>query len=568
MFLRLILFLTFWTISGCQLQNPEESIDTIQPNEVENVVKNGMVVSAHPLASQVGLDILKTGGNAVDAAIAIQFALAVVYPSAGNLGGGGFMVYRKSNGKSFALDFREQAPAGAERDMFLDKNGNVIKGKSLNTRLAVGVPGTVDGIFQAYERFASLPFEQLINPAIELARNGFQLTEKESKKLEFVKEILKERNGDNPYVKEKSWKAGDTLKLQELRQTLEWIRKNKRAGFYAGETADNIIKEMNSGNGIISLSDLKNYSSVWRKPVTGSYKNFRIVSMCPPSSGGIALIQLLKMVENFPIAAWGWNDTKTIHLMTEAERRVYADRAKHLGDADFYGVPVEQLLDSGYIASRMKDFDPNKATPSDDVEAGEPVFESEETTHFSVVDRFGNAVAVTTTLNASFGSKILVKGSGFFLNNEMDDFSVKPGVPNLYGLVGAEANSIEAGKRMLSSMTPTIIEKDGKLFMALGTPGGSTIITSVFQTFLNVVEHEMSIQEAVNEKRVHHQWLPDKIFYEENALHSKVMESLEAYGHSVQKRSSIGRVDAILVHPDGSLEGGADTRGDDSAMGF
>ncbi|MEO1050686.1 MAG: gamma-glutamyltransferase [Bacteroidota bacterium] len=531
---------------------------------------SAMVVSAHPFASEVGLNILKKGGNAVDASIAVQFALAVVYPTAGNIGGGGFMVLRKEDGSAYTLDFREAAPAAAHRDMYLDEEGNVIQSKSTLGHWAVGVPGTVAGALAAHEKFGTLPWEDLVQPAIDLAINGFLLTEKEAEGLNYNQErFLKYSTIAPDFLIKNEWKAGDTIYWKDLGKTLERIRDNKRDGFYTGQTADYIVEEMQRAGGLISHEDLKNYQAVWRDPIQFEYKNFKLVSMPPPSSGGIALAQLLKMVEKHDLTNHGWNKQQTIHIMTEAERRVYADRAQHLGDPDHYEVPRDGLLQGDYIVARMENYDPTKATPSEEIQAGQPLIaESEETTHFSVIDQYGNAVSVTTTLNGGYGSKTVVAGAGFILNNEMDDFSSKPGFPNFYGLVGGEANAIAPGKRMLSSMTPTIVEKDGELFMVVGTPGGSTIITSVFQSFLNVVEHNMTMQEAVAAGRVHHQWLPDLIYHEPNAINTLTMDSLKTLGHTLKERSLYGRVDAILVLPNGQLEGGADPRGDDKAMGY
>lgn len=532
-----------------------------------------MVVCAHPEASKVGVEILKKGGNAVDAAVAVQFALAVVYPNAGNIGGGGFMVLRMNNGEINSLDFREKAPMKSSHDMYLDKDGNVIPNLSTEGLLSAGVPGSVDGMMRAHARYGELLWKELLQPSIDLAENGFPITNRQADEFNQLKNIFPKWNDSLylvPLVKADSlWKQGDTLTQKELAKTLKLIRDKGREGFYSGETADNIVKEMKRGNGIISLEDLKNYESKWRDPIVGWYKDYKIISMPPPSSGGIALAQLLNMVENYSLKDFGWNSEKAIHLMVEAEKRVFADRSVHLGDPDFYTVPVRNLLDSNYIVSRMKDFDSEKCTDCKSLKGG--LFESkekEETTHFSIVDKWKNAAAVTTTLNGAYGSYIFVPGSGFLLNNEMDDFSSKPGVPNGYGLVGAEANAIAPGKRMLSSMTPTIIEKNGKLFMVAGTPGGSTIITSVFQTILNVVEHDMTMNEAVNAKKFHHQWKPDTIFAEENAFDSLTIIQIEKKGHHIIKRNPIGRTDAILILPNGKLEGGADKRGDDTAIGY
>lgn len=539
----------------------------IPANETGLITEKAMVVSAHPLASQVGSAILKQGGNAIDAAIATQFALAVVYPVAGNIGGGGFMVIRMSDGSVNTLDFREKAPMSSSETMYLDSANNVIENLSTRGHLASGVPGSVEGMVKAYEKYGTISWVELIQPAIDLALNGFPLTEREANGLNSNQKNFSTYNTLAPDFLIRDWKAGDTIRWIDLGHTLERIRDNGRAGFYEGETAALIVEEMQRGNGIMTLEDLKNYDAQWRTPIIGSYEGLKVISMSPPSSGGIALMQLLKSVEGRELG--DHNSTQALHLMTEAERRVYADRATHLGDADYYNVPVEELLDSAYNMGRMSDFSPTAKTHSDSLAAG--VFalaESEQTTHFSIVDPFGNAVSVTTTLNGGYGSKVVVAGAGFLMNNEMDDFSIKPGFPNYYGLVGGRANAIEPGKRMLSSMTPTILEKDNQLFMVVGTPGGSTIITSVFQTILNVLEHDMTMQQAVSAGRVHHQWKPDKIFYQEGAISKDDSLSLVKLGHELQQRGPYGKVDAILVLPDGKLEGGADPRGDDAAVGY
>ena len=532
---------------------------------------HAMVVSAKEEASQIGLAILKKGGNAFDAMIATELALAVAYPNAGNIGGGGFMVYRLGSGERGALDYREKAPAKAHRDMYLDKNGKVIADKSTLGALAVGVPGTIAGIFEVYEKFGSLPIGELIQPAIDLARNGVLITELQAnsymnKNFELIKQA---NNYVTPF--ENGWKAGERFKYEELAQTLERIRDNGSYEFYNGETAKRIVSYVQELGGILSLDDLRNYRAQWRKPITFTYKDYTISSMPLPSSGGICLAQILKSVEPYNIGQYPHNGEQYIQLLVEAERRAYADRAYYMGDADFVKVPTQQLLSPDYLKERMSSFSWDKASKSTEIAHGKIVgYESDETTHYSIVDRFGNAVAVTTTLNTNYGSKVYVKGGGFFLNNQMDDFSIKPGEPNTYGLVGSEKNAIAPNKRMLSSMSPTIIEKDGKLFMVIGTPGGSTIITSVLQCFLNVAEYGMTMQQSVSKPRFHHQWLPDDVMYEPKGFAPEVIAHLKAKGYKPREENFviIGKVDAILVQPDGTLEGGADPRGDDTAVGY
>ena len=532
-----------------------------------------MVSSAHPLASQVGIDILKMGGNAFDAAIAVHFTLAVVYPQAGNLGGGGFVVYRLENGENGSLDFREKAPNKSFRDMYLSKSDGEIVVSSNKSRLghlASGVPGSVDGMVKLYEKFGTIDWEELLNPSIEYANNGFNITNKQSVGLNKVKESLtKVNNKPIAFLKKNDWKEDDLLIQKELAQTLIRIKNNKRDGFYTGETADMIIKEINEGGGIITHEDLKNYNSIWRDPIVGYYKSHKIISMGPPSSGGIALLQLLHGANQHNVKKMRHNSAEYINTIAEIESRVYADRASYLGDEDYYNVPKKSLVEKSYLNKKFYEIDKKVKTLSSDIQSGSiQINESDETTHFSIIDKFGNAVSITTTINSSFGSKVVVDGAGFLLNNEMDDFSIKPGFPNMFGLVGGEANAIEPNKRMLSSMTPTIIEKDNKPFLIVGTPGGSTIITSVFQTILNVIDFNMGMQEAVDAKRFHHQWLPDALIVEKNTLEDDVRENLNNLGHKIIERNSIGRMDCILIKNDGSLEGGADKRGDNIAIGY
>ena len=531
-----------------------------------------MVVAEHPLAAMVGEEILQKGGNAVDAAIATQFALAVVYPRAGNIGGGGFMVIRLADGTSDALDYREKAPAAAHRDMYLDGEGNVMEAVSKEGHLSVGVPGTVAGMELAFQKYSKIKdWRQILAPAIRLATEGFALTESEAARLNEYKEQFQKANPDGrPFVRDAVWKMNDVLKQPDLAHTLELIRDRGATGFYEGETASKIVAEMKRGGGLITLEDLKNYEAKWRTPIIGHYKNYRIITMPPPSSGGVVLMQMLTMLEKFPLGQYGFQSAKSVHVIVEAERRAYADRAKYLGDSDFYPVPVDSLLDPAYLTAKMLDFDSTKATSSGTIGPAVKIgIETFETTHTSIVDEAGNAVSVTTTLNLNYGSKVIVQGAGFFLNDEMDDFSAKPGVPNYFGLIGAEANAIQPGKRMLSSMTPTIVEKDSSLFLVLGAPGGSTIITAVLQTLLGVTDYGMTMDEAVWAPRFHHQWLPDVITCEEAAIDTTVRKQLWGMGHKLENVERMALIKAVLVLPDGKLQGVGDNRNpDDHAEGY
>ena len=532
----------------------------------KSLSKNGAVVSAHPLASKVGIEIMKQGGNAFDAAIATQLVLAVVYPGAGNIGGGGFMVARTANGETIALDYRETAPAAAGRDMYLDQNGEVIKGKSTEGHLSSGVPGTVAGLFETL-KYARLPFKKLVQPAIDLAEKGFVITEKEANSLNKISDELNEFNTmPSVFQKRDKWQQGDTLIQADLATTLKRIRDKGAKGFYEGRTAKLIVDEMKRGEGIISLEDLKNYKAKWRTPHTFNYKGYTIVGMPMPSSGGTLVHQLLKMVENHPLSSYGFHTPQSVQLMTEAERRAFADRSEYMGDADFYKAPA-WITDESYLKERMSDYREGIAGNSTVTRPGLRQKESEQTTHLSIIDKEGNAVAVTTTLNNSYGSKTVVGGAGFFMNDEMDDFSAKPGTPNIYGAIGGEANAIAPGKRMLSSMTPTLVMQNNQPFFVIGTPGGTTIPTSVFQTIVNIIDFKMSTEDAVNKPKFHHQWLPDQIDVEKS-FPETTREALVKMGYKIVERSSIGRTEVIRVLPDGSFEAIADHRGDDDAEGW
>jgi gamma-glutamyltranspeptidase / glutathione hydrolase len=565
-------FFLFVFFIACTGTEKIKALKNINPYEYsitkKSVGKNGAVVSAHPLASKIGVEILKKGGNAIDAAIATQLALAVVYPGAGNIGGGGFMVARLSNGELLALDFREKAPSAAQRDMYLDAAGNAVPGKSINGHLSGGVPGTIAGLFESM-KYAKLSFKVLIQPAIELAEKGFVLTKSEAGSLNSIQKDLQQYNTmASAFSKNVGWNAGDTLIQRDLAATLKRIRDGGAKGFYEGATASLIVNEMKRGNGIISLDDLKNYKAKWRTPHSFLYKGYKIVSMPMPSSGGILLNQMMKMVEDTPLPTYGFLSPQAVQIMIEAERRAYADRAEYMGDADFFKVPEKQLTNDAYIKKRMQDFIPEKAGNSKDIQPGKLLpKESEETTHLSVIDKDGNAVSVTTTLNNSYGSKTVIGGAGFFLNDEMDDFSIKPGVPNLYGAVGGEANAIAPGKRMLSSMTPTIVLKDNNPFLVLGTPGGTTITTSVFQTLIDIIDFGMSTEDAVNKPKFHHQWLPDRIDIEDDFL-ATLKTELEQMGYTINVRSKIGRTEVIKVLPSRSFEAVADIRGEDGAEAY
>ena len=528
-------------------------------------VKNkGVVVSAHPLASEAGAKMLSQGGNAFDAVVATQLALAVVYPQAGNIGGGGFLVGVTQKGEKFALDYRETAPEKASRDMYVDKKGKANTDLSQNGRLAAGVPGSVAGMF-ATLKYCKLPMSKLIQPAIDLAEKGYAITEREASLLNTSREaFLKHNYTTTPFTANSSWAIGDILVQPELAETLKRIQKEGAKGFYEGKTAELIVAEMKKGNGIITLKDLKNYRVQERKPLIFNYKDHEVVTMPLPSSGGILLAQMLKMSALENLEKYQANSTKAVQIMVEAERRAYADRAEYMGDPAFITDKTEMLISDEYLKNRWKSYDPAKATPS--AEVGKIITltpESTETTHISVLDKDLNAVSVTTTLNGYYGSKVVVSGAGFFLNNEMDDFSVKPGVPNMFGAVGGEANSIQPNKRMLSSMTPTIVLKNQKPLMVVGTPGGTTIPTSVFQSVVNVVDFKLNANLSINLPKFHHQWLPEKIMVEPN-FPSSTISDLEKMNYTIEKIPQIGKTELILIDPKGNITAVADGRGDDS----
>jgi gamma-glutamyltranspeptidase/glutathione hydrolase len=570
--MRLWSLLLWWSIlflgNGC-ISEQKKPLDYQAVKTAES--NRNMIVAAHPLAVQAGLDLFTKGGNAIDAAVGVQFALAVVCPRAGNLGGGGFMVIRETNRTYHALDYREKAPLAAHRDLYLDSLANVVPDASLKGHLASGVPGTVDGLYKAHERLGKLSWQEVIQPAIELAENGFLISEVEAERLNRYQPDFKQWNTrPNPFTAPRHWQEGDRLEQPDLALTLQAIQEQGAPGFYQGWVADSLLAEMERGHGLITLEDLEAYQAVWREPLVFPYKAYQFITMPPPSSGGIALAQMLGMESQLPAAPSQASEEGYIHYWVEIMRRAYADRATYLGDTDFFPVPQEELMDPTYLGQQAATIHPTTASSSDDLAT--PSFQVQkehfETTHTSVVDADGNAVAITTTLNSNYGNKVLVGGAGFFLNNEMDDFSLKPGVPNQFGLIGNEANSIAPGKRMLSSMTPTIVEKEGQLFLALGSPGGSTIITSVLQVFLNVAERDMPLAEAIEKPRFHHQWLPDEIWMEKGGISLPAQRSLQYQGHRISEKASLGRVKAIHILEDGTRVGAGDPRNpDDHAEG-
>ena len=533
----------------------------------------GMVATSHTLATEVALKVLKDGGNAIDAAVTAGFALAVTQPRSGNIGGGGFLVYSPGNGDApEAIDYRETAPAAATETMFQDQDGNVVSERSRFSHKAAGVPGTVAGLALALERHGTLSLSQALAPAIRLAREGFVVPHRFTEGLEQARDRLERWPATRATFYKKDGSApqpGEVFRQPELADTLQRIAEQGVKGFYEGETAQLIVAEMRRGEGLITLEDLRNYEPAVRQPVHGTYRGFDIYSMSPPSSGGTHIVQILNILEDYPIGEWGHNSANTIHHMAEAMKLAYAARSEYLGDTDFVAVPLEGLTSKGYADQLRTSIKADKARPASEIAPGKPgPRESPETTHFSVVDRWGNAVSNTYTINFSYGSGITVAGAGFLLNNEMDDFSAKPGVPNAYGLIGGEANKVEPGKRMLSSMSPTIVRKDNRNFLVTGSPGGSRIITTTLQVIMNVIDHNMNIQTAVSAPRIHHQWLPDEIRVEQG-ISPDTLDLLRARGHTINTGSAMGAIQSILIGEDGTLYGGADPRrSTSSAMGF
>ena len=532
----------------------------------EQSFQKAAVTSAHPLASMVGAAIMKDGGNAYDAAIAVQFTLAVVYPAAGNIGGGGFLLSRNKEGVLMGIDFREAAPSKAHRDMYLDENGNPIDGMSRLGASASGIPGSVAGMFSTLP-FAKMTMKQLLQPAYELAANGFVITESEARSLNAErKNFITHSAQASAFTRKENWKAGDTLYQPELAATILRIQQKGKAGFYEGETADLIVKEMKNSKGVISLEDLKNYNPKFRKPIEFDYRGHHIISFAPPSSGGILIAQMMQMIAPYPVSVMGANSFESVSLMVEAQRRAYADRAEHMGDPDYWKVPTTTLTSNAYAQDRMKDYQAGVAGNSKHIQAG-VAKESEQTTHFSIIDEAGNMVAVTTTLNGSYGNKTIVVGAGFLLNNEMDDFSIKPGVPNMYGALGGEANAIQPGKRMLSSMTPTLVTKNNQPYITIGTPGGTTIPNQVYEGLVNIIDHKMSLKAAIDAPRFHHQHIPDNLSVEAD-FPEKTIITLKEKGYIVNKRGAFGRMDGVMILPNGNRVAAGDKRGDDSVAGY
>ncbi|WP_246068302.1 gamma-glutamyltransferase [Fodinibius sediminis] len=533
--------------------------------------EHAVVVTAEEQASQVGSKILQQGGNAVDAAIAVQFALAVTLPRAGNIGGGGFMVLHLSDGTNVALDFREQAPLEADADMYL-REGEYVPKLSRTGGLASGVPGVVDGMVNAHRKYGSLPFKELVEPAIELAQQGYRLSYKQAQYLNhYAKQFRNYRGSTNYFIPEhnEDWQEGELFQQADLARTLQRIADHGRAGFYEGTTADLLVREIQQQGGIMSHKDLKNYKSVWRNPVKASFMGYDLFIMPPPSSGSIAIAQILEMLKSYELREMGFNSAAYIHLVTETMRRAFADRAHFLGDPDFVDIPQRKLLAPSYNERRMETFNPEKASASDQINQGDiPFPESSETTHYSIIDQKGNAVAVTTTLNGSFGSKVAVSGAGFFLNNEMDDFTAEPGEPNMFGLIQGKANAIEPAKRMLSSMSPTIVTKNDSTRMVLGAAGGPRIITATLHNFLNRAVFNMEPGQAVSAPRFHHQWMPDTLYYEQFGLSADTKKQLKKRGHALGSSDNLGRAHTIFIDEAGLKYGAADPRSDGAAAGF
>lgn len=532
----------------------------------EQSFQKAAVTSAHPLASMVGAAIMKDGGNAFDAAIAVQFTLAVVYPGAGNIGGGGFLLSRNKEGVLMGIDFREAAPGKAHRDMYLDENGNPIEGMSKFGASAAGVPGSVAGMFSTLP-YAKMTMKKLLQPAYELAAGGFVITESEARSLNAErKNFIKYSAQASAFTRKENWKAGDTLYQPELAATIQRIQQKGKAGFYEGETAAMIVQEMKNSKGVISLEDLKKYTPKFRKPIEFDYRGHHIISFAPPSSGGILIAQMMQMIAPYPVSVMGANTFESVSLMVEAQRRAYADRAEHMGDPDFWKVPTTTLTSNAYAQERMKDYQAGVAGNSKMIQAG-VAKESEQTTHFSIIDEAGNMVAVTTTLNGGYGNKTIVGGAGFLLNNEMDDFSVKPGVPNMYGALGGEANAIQPGKRMLSSMTPTLVIKNNLPYITIGSPGGTTIPNQVYEGLVNIIDHKMSLKAAIDAPRFHHQHIPDNLTVEAD-FPEQTINALKEKGYIVNKRGAFGRMDGVMILPNGNRVAAGDKRGDDSVAGY
>ncbi|MFZ6641715.1 gamma-glutamyltransferase [Undibacterium sp. TC4M20W] len=545
--------------------------DTSYPIISPMYAKSGMVATEQALASQVGLDILKRGGNAVDAAVAVGFALAVVLPNAGNIGGGGFMIIHDSkSGKDIALDFRELAPEKASRDMYLDAKGNVISGKSLYSHLAVGIPGTVAGMDLALRKYGSMKWKDVIAPAIRLAEQGFEITPHLAELIDSSKNQLGKWPASRAiFFKDgKPMLAGERLLQKDLAQSLRLIAEQGPSAFYEGAVAKKIVAEMQQHEGLISASDLKNYKAVERIPVRGNYRGYDVVSMPPPSSGGVHIIQMLNMLEHYPLKEQGANSAQTLHQLSEVMKLAYADRSEFLGDPDYYKVPLKGLTSRAYADELVKKIQPDRATPSAEIKPGKPLpYESDQTTHYSVADKFGNIVATTYTLNLNFGSGIVATGTGIVLNNEMDDFSVKAGVPNAFGLLGGDANAVQGWKRPLSSMSPTIVLKDGKPFLVTGSPGGSRIITTTLQTILNVIDHDMNVAEATISPRIHQQWMPDQLRFEKG-ISMDTLRLLEQKGQVLRPTGTLGKTQTIQIVPQG-FAGYSDPRNPDgAALGF